>query len=166
MNEEDNSQWRGLDARTERLEDLTRELDELLRGSRRTKQTGLVADQERMELEVRKLNAVVFVDSTGKRGIAHDVDYLMDRRSGNDRREGFRWTFWGLILATLISSGTALLTNWDRIKNLLPKDHPGPLEMKIEKARRPRSPKKIFRLRVVPASDNGPTEEPKASEEP
>lgn len=160
MNEEENALWRGFDARLERLEDLVKELDELLRGSRRNKHSGMVADQDRMDLEIRKLNAVVFVDSTGKRGIAHDVDYLMDRRSGAERREGFKWTFWGLILATAISSLTGILTNLDKIKALLPKYHPGPLETQIDKAKRPRG-KTLYRVRRVQVE--APSEDTKDS---
>lgn len=143
--------WRGFESRLERLEDTVKELDELLRGSRKNKISGLITDSERMDDTLRKLNAVVFVDSTGKRGIAHDVDYLMDRRSGAERREGFKWTFWGLILATAISSLTALLTNLDKLKVILPAYRLDPLDQMIEKAKHPKSPKKIYRYRSVPA---------------
>ncbi len=164
MGDEEGLVWRGIDARLERIEDIVRELDELLRGSRKTKYTGLVADQERMELELRKLNAVVFVDSTGKRGIAHDIDVLMDRRSYSERREGIKWTFWGLILATVISSLTAILTNLDKLKSLMPLLRLSPLELKIERAKHPKSPKKLVRYRTVPrkapASPENPPSDP------
>lgn len=158
MNEDENVIWRGFEARIERLEDLIHELDELLRGSRKSKHSGIVADQERMELELRKLNAVVFVDSTGKRGIAHDVDYLMDRKSGAERREGFKWTFWGLILATLISSLSAILPNLDKIKNLWTKTPPFPWETRIVRVKH----KKIYRVRVVP--EQTPSDDTKESQ--
>ncbi len=157
MNEESNALWRGFEARLERLEDMVRDLDEVLRGDRHKKIFGLLPEYDRLDLEVRKLNAVVFVDSTGKRGIAHDVDYLMDRRSGQERREGFKWTFWGLILATIISSLAAVLTNLDKIKILLPVLRLSPLEEKIERARHPKG-KKVFRVRIAP-QEKAPSED-------
>lgn len=151
MNDDDNGFWRGFEARLERLEDLTKELDEVLRGSRRNRQSGLVADQEKLELEVRKLSAVVFVDSTGKRGIAHDVDVLMGRRRDKDETRGLRWQSWTAIVITLLGiMGKVILSNLPRIKQELLKVDP--LEKKIERAKHPKG-KKIYRIKVVPASE-------------
>jgi hypothetical protein len=60
----------------------------------------------------------------------------------------------------MISAMTALITNWDKILKILPQDHPGPVSQMIEKAKHPKSPKKIYRYRVVPASTPGETENP------
>lgn len=155
MSEEDVI-WRGLEARLERLEDIVKDLDETVRGSRRTKDPGLVADQDRMDHELRKLNAVVFTDSTGKHGLAHDVDVLMGRQAGVDRRSEFRWKYWAPTFLALLALVVTMLTNLDKIKSNLPKYHPGPLEAQIDQAKRPRG-KKLVRYRRVqnPPSANG-----------
>lgn len=157
MNEDENAIWRGFEARFERLEDIVRDMDEILRGDRRSKTIGLLAEQDRHDQELRKLNAVVFLDSTGKRGLAHDVDVLMERRSGQEKRMELRWGFWTAIIVAVISAATAILTNLDQIKKNLPMNHPSTLEQKIERAKHPKSPKKIYIYRHVQAeapSDN------------
>jgi len=151
VNGDDNAIWRGIESRLEHLEDIIRELDEILRGDRKRKIVGLLAEWDRHDHELRKLNAVVFVDSTGKRGLAHDVDYLMDRRSGQERREQFKWGFWTAIAVALISSTTMLLTNWEKVQKILPKQKLSPLEKKIERAKHPTG-KKIYKVRIIPAT--------------
>lgn len=163
MNDEENALWRGFEARIERLEDIARDFDEVLRGDRRKRIIGLLAEHDRMDKELTKLNAVVFMDSTGKHGLAHDVDVLMDRRTGKDRRSQFLWGFWTAITVAVISSGTAILTNWDKIKANLPKYHPGPLEQKIEQAKRPKG-KTLYKVRHVQAE--APSESTKESNPP
>ncbi len=159
MNEDENAFWRGFEARLERVEDIVRDLDAILRGDRRSKTIGLLAEQDRHDQELRKLNAVVFMDSTGKHGLAHDVDVLMERRSGQERRTELRWGFWTAIIVALISSGAAVLTNLDKIKNLFPVEHLGIVEQKIEKARHPKG-KKIYRYRIVPPPEAVPEKAP------
>ncbi len=156
MDDDSSVLWRGLESRLERVEDITSGLDEILRGNRRKKIIGLLEEQDRMDADLRKLMAVVFQDSTGKRGLAHDVDVLMDRRSGEDRRSQLKWGFWTAIIVAAMTSATALLTNWDKILKSLPKHNPSPLEKKIEKARHPKSPKKIYRFRIVPPPSEDP----------
>lgn len=162
MNEEDNSLWRGFEARLERLEDIVRDLDESLRGDRRRRLIGLLAEHSKLEDSVTKLNAVVFMDSTGKHGLAHDVDVLMGRQTGADRRSEFRWKYWIPTLLALLAMTVTVLTNLDKIKKNLPVDHPGPLEKKIEQAKHPRG-KKIYHLRVTshppePSQEKAPSE--------
>ena len=150
MDDEENALWRGFEARLERLEDIIRELDEILRGDRRRKIVGLLADQDRMDLELRKLNAVVFTDSTGKHGLAHDVDVLMGRQAGVDRRSEFRWKYWMPTVLALLALAATILTNLDKIKANLPQYHPAPLEAKIDQARHPKG-KTLYRVRRVQA---------------
>lgn len=159
MNEDENAIWRGFEARLERIEDIVHDLDEILRGDRRSKTIGLLAEQDRHDQELRKLNAVVFVDSTGKHGLAHDVDVLMERRSGQERRMELRWGFWTAIIVALISSGAAILTNLDKLKSLFPVEHLGIVEQKIERARHPKG-KKIYRYRNVPPPEADPEKVP------
>ncbi len=158
MNDEDQPIWRGFEARLERLEDLVRDLDESLRGDRRHRIIGLLGEHSKLEELVTKLNAVVFMDSTGKHGLAHDVDVLMGRQSGADRRSEFRWKYWIPTLLALLAMAVTILTNLDKIRQNLPTDHPGPLEKKIEQARHPRG-KKIYRTRIISAEPSENTKE-------
>lgn len=140
--------WRGFEARLERLEDIVKDLDETVRGSRRTKDPGLVAEQDRMAYDLRKLNAVVFTDSTGKHGVAHDVDVLMGRQAGVDRRSEFRWKYWMPTLLSLLALAVTFLANLDKIRQNLPSYHPGPLEQKIDQAKHPKG-KILYRVHHV-----------------
>lgn len=157
MNEEENAIWRGFESRLERLEDIVRDIDEILRGDRRKRMVGLLSEQDRMDTELRKLNAVVFTDSTGKHGLAHDVDVLMGRQAGSDRRSEFRWKYWMPTLLALLALSVTILTNLDKIKANLPKDHPGPLEQEIERSKHPKG-KKIVRVRIV-HQDEAPSDD-------
>lgn len=160
MNEDDNVIWRGFEARIERLEDIVQDLDASLRGDRRQKIIGLLADWDRHDSELRRLNAVVFTDSTGKHGLAHDIDVLMGRQAGADRRSEFRWKYWIPTLLALLAMAVTILTNLDQIKKNLPKDHPGPLERQIEEAKHPKG-RRIVRIRHVQAE--APSDDTKES---
>lgn len=146
QNEEENVIWRGFEARIERLENLVQALNDVIEGNRHRRIIGLASEQDRMDLELRKLNAVVFTDSTGKHGLAHDVDVLMGRQAGADRRSEFRWKYWAPTLLALLALTTTILTNLDKIKANLPLYHPGPLEAKIDQAKHPKG-KVIYRIR-------------------
>lgn len=167
MSDEDfNAIWRGFEARIERLEDLQKELEETVKGSRRSKVTGLVSDSDRFDTELRRLNAVVFMDSSGKHGLAHDVDVLMGRQVGSDRRSEFRWKYWMPTILAILAMTLTILVNLDKIKTNFPKLHLSPLEQKIEKAKHPKG-RKIVKVRLVPRptqpQENPPSESIKES---
>jgi hypothetical protein len=148
MDNEENALWRGFEARIERLEDMVRELDEALRGSRHKRVIGLLPEYDRMDSEVRKLNAIIFMDSTGKHGLAHDVDVLMGRQAGVDRRSEFRWKYWIPTLLAVLAMIVTVLTNLGKIKENFPKYHPAPLEKAIDQAKHPKG-KTLYRVRRV-----------------
>lgn len=160
MNEDENALWRGFESRLERVEDVVQELDVSLRGDRRRKIIGLLADWDRHDEALRRLNAVVLGDAAGSKGMAHDVDLLMDRRSGKERRSDFIWKNWIPTLLALLALGLTILTNWDQIKQRFPTDHPGPLEKKIEQAKHPKG-KTLYKVHHVPAE--APSESTKES---
>jgi len=150
MSDEDfNVIWRGFEARLERLEDLVKELDQTVRGSRRTKDPGLIAEADRFDHELRRLNAVVFTDATDTHGLVHDVNVLMGRQVGSDRRSEFRWKYWMPTMLAILAMILTILVNLDKIKANLPKYHPSPLEKKIDRAKHPRG-RKIVKIRVIP----------------
>ena len=146
MNEENNAERERLNDKLNDLQDRIRELEITLHGKRA--KTGLLAEYERHDQLLARLYAVIWQDPTGQKGILHDIDVLMGRAQNRTASAQYKWQFWGLILATMISSGVALVASWDKVQKILPKDHPGILEQKIERARHPRG-KKIIRVKVV-----------------
>lgn len=131
----------------EDLQEKVKDHDVILNGERG--KTGIIAEYDRHDEKLTRLYAVVFQDPTGQKGLLHDVDYLMGRKSRREESRQYRWQAWGLIAATIISSVTTLILGWDKIQKILPKYHPGPLEQKIDQARHPKSTRKIYRYRVI-----------------
>lgn len=144
MNEDEN-----LNGKIEDCQDRIRELEITLHGKRA--KTGLLSEYERHDELLRRLYAVIWQDPTGQKGILHDIDILMERRKDKVQGAQYKWQFWGLILATAISSGAALLTNLDKIKTLFPKLPQTELQKLDQKVRHPKSGKTIIHYRVVPS---------------
>ena len=140
------------------LQDRIRELEITLHGKR--SDPGLLAEYKRHDELLARLYAVIWQDPTGQKGILHDIDVLMGRAKSKGEASALKWQSWTAIIVAIIMSTASLWTNLDKILALLPKDHPGPLERKIEQARHPKG-KKIYRIRVVPASEtpSDPTKE-------
>lgn len=152
MNEDENVIWRGLEARIERTEDKIAEHDDLLNGNRSKKLIGLSQEQDRMDLELRKINAVLFQDSTGQKGMIHDVDFLMGRRKYDNQSRELIWKFVTEVVIKMLALVGVLLLGWDKLEGLYKKiiqQKPSPLEQKIEQAKHPKSPKKLYRYRTV-----------------
>lgn len=115
-----------------------RELDIVLRGERG--KSGLVAEYDRHDEKLTKLYAVIFQDSTGQKGIIHEVDVLMGRKAYKDQARPYKWEFWKAIIVAMITSGgvVGLMTHWSQIKAWLPKERPDKVEQMIENARNPK----------------------------
>ena len=163
MNEEDNPLWKGLDARTERLEHLVQELNDIVQGNRYRKIIGLVSEQDRMDLDLRKINAVLFQDPTGQKGLLHDVDVLMGRRKYDNQSRELKWKFATEVVIKILALVGVLLLGWDKLEGLYKKmvnQKPSQLEAKIEKAKHPKG-KTLYRVRVVPAE--APSDDTKES---
>lgn len=170
MNDEEQALWRGFEARLERLEHLVQELSDVVDGNRHRKIIGLSPEQDRMDLDIRKINAVLFQDPTGQKGLLHDVDVLMGRRKDLSQSRELKWKFATEVVIKILALIGILLMGWDKMEGLYQKilhQKPSLLEQKIEKAKHPKSPKKLYRVRVVPASSANTTEtEPKMPSEP
>lgn len=149
----------------EDVQDRVKEFDAILRGERG--HGGLISEYERHDEMLTRLYAVIIQDSTGKKGLLHDVDHLMGRKSFSERTIQFRWQSWTAIAVAVIGAAAANLQSLEKIAKKFLKEKPGILEQKIEKAKRPRG-KKIIRYRVVPAPASAPSAaiptEPKPSE--
>lgn len=162
MGDQENPEWRDrVDSIVlyDRLEDLrarVKELERVMSGGK----DSLRSEYRRHDQDLVRINAVLFQDPTGQKGLLHDVDVLMGRRREKDESRGFKWQFWGVILAATIGALAGILPNLARIKKTLTRI--GPLERKIDQARHPHSPHKLYRVRHVqesPVSDSGtPTE--------
>ncbi len=163
MNEDDNPLWKGLDARIERLEHLVQEIHDVVQGNRYRKIIGLATEQDRMDLELRKINAVLFQDPTGQKGLLHDVDVLMGRRKYDNKTTELKWKFATEVVIKILALVGVLLLGWDKMEALYKRilnQKPAPLEAKIEKAKHPKG-KPIYKVHIV--SDEAPSENTKES---
>ncbi len=145
----------------EDLQDRLRELDSILKGERG--RGGLISEYERHDALLTRIYAVLWQDATGQKGMLHDVDTLMGRRSHRERSSEFKWKFWTAVIVAIISSGGLLLSQWTEIKKvMLP---PPALAKKINQAKRPKG-KPIYRVRVISPTPSDATKESPPSPPP
>lgn len=124
------------------LEDLDEKLDQLdnlLRGDPVKETGGIIEQLHDLHTAVSKLSAAVFMDSTGKLGLVHDVDVLMGRRSDREKSAARMWTFWTAVATAAISSGALLLTKWDVVSKFFKPGQPDKVEQMIENVKHPKS---------------------------
>lgn len=136
-----------LDGRLDVLEEKLGELDDVLRGNAKEELEGLLAQVHTLEVVVARLNAVIFMDSTGKKGLQHDVQVL---QSGELTQEQ-RWKFWTAIVVAIISFAGLLLTNWDRLSGFLTmQGKTSELEQIVDHATHPKVKHRRYKI-AVPA---------------
>lgn len=81
---------------------------------------------------------------------------------------GFKWEFLTKVTVQLLILAGFLILGWDKLEGLYQKiihQEPSLLEKKIERARHPKSPKKMYRVRVVPSGATSETPSVEPSEE-
>lgn len=140
-----------LNARVDEIEETLTELDEVLRGDRQQKIGGILARMHDLENQLARLNAVIFVDSTGKKGLQHEVQIL---QSG-ERTMEYRWKFWTSIVVAVISLLGLLVTNWDKILGyLIHSKKSDPVEQMLNRAKRSKHRTTIIRYRYVAPSES------------
>lgn len=142
-----------LDRRIEEMEDSIDEVDRTVRGDPGNMRSGMISRLERQEEMIAKLNAVIFMDAAGEKGLYEEFKRL---RRGEARSE-IHWKFLTAVVVASISTIGLLLTNWDRLKGLWPKDKPDKLEVMIENARHPKSRRRHYVIRENP--DDGTAKE-------
>lgn len=91
------------------LKDQARDQEITLHGER--KHTGLVSEYERHDGLLTHLNSVIFMDSTGKKGLVHEVEAL---KRGDSRME-YHWKFLTAVAVALLYIITHVVMNWDKI---------------------------------------------------
>lgn len=143
----------------EEIQDKLEDIDDLLRGDPVNQTEGILEQLHGMRIELSRLNSTIFMDSTGKRGVAHDVDVLMGRRSLREQSLQFKWQFWTAITVATISAGALVLTQWKEIKEVLPIIHlTKSSQIKPQKVRKlKKPPKKDLPLIFEPASEPNQT---------
>lgn len=104
--------------RLDDLESARDDVDLVLRGDATTNQDGLIQELHELQKEVARLNSVVFMDATGQKGIAHDVDVLMGRKSKRDETRRSFLLFWGSIMAAIITTTGVILTRWSSLPKI------------------------------------------------
>lgn len=96
-----NAGQRVLEDAVRSLERIVTGMDSLLRGDIEKDTDGIIARLHDIETTTRQIRAVLFVDSTGKKGLIHDVQDLQGRRE--DKRA--RWVNISAVLVALLTSG-------------------------------------------------------------
>ena len=109
-----NAGQRVLETSVRQLEQIVSGMDSLIRGDVEKETDGLIARLHDIEGSLRELRAVLFVDSTGKKGLIHDVNELQGRRESRKAT----WINVTAIVVALISSGflghfwSAIVASW------------------------------------------------------
>jgi len=142
--------------RIDGISDKLEEIDDLLRGDPVTQAEGILEQLHGMRIELSRLNSTIFMDSTGKRGVAHDVDVLMGRRSQRDQSVQYKWQFWAMVIGAAITAGTTILVKWKEIKEALPIIHLS----KQPQSQSIRRPKKKLPIKPSPAISAPPSDLP------
>lgn len=104
-----------LDGRLDVVEEKLDGLDDVLRGNPKEGIGSLIAQVDAMENQINTLRSVIFVDSTGKKGLQHDVAELLSE----ERKQEFKWKFWAPVIVAFISLIGSAIINWDRISAYL-----------------------------------------------
>lgn len=117
-----NSGQRSQDEKLKHLEEGQEDLDNTLHGDT---DSGLIGRIEDLETEVARLNAVIFQDASGKKGLHHDILMVLEGRE--DRRLG--WGNITKIVVALIMAGLVGRFYGDLVKAVMPKPKP-PVERK------------------------------------
>ena len=117
-----NSGQRSQDEKLEKLEDSQEEVEAVLHGET---DSGLIGRIEDLEVEVSRLNAVIFQDALGKKGLHHDIQAIL---AGREDRRDSRGN-WTKIVVAIITSG-ALGLFWKDIQSFLNKTNTGPKHTK------------------------------------
>jgi len=109
------------------------EIDSQLRGNPLSEQSGLVGRLEQIERTVAKIDAVLFMDPSGTKGLVHDFNEL---KVGREDRRGL-WKNLTAIIIAGISSG--LIGHfWENIQAYFSKPTRDPVEQMIENAKHPK----------------------------
>lgn len=123
-------------------------LDRIIRGDYQNDRDGLISRFESMEKDLSRLNAVIFQDSTGKKGLVATVDALVSGRMDKVER---RKSNVAIVVAIITTLGL-ILTNLDRIGDfwlrMFPKGKPTEIERIIEKGEHPHTTR-IHPRRVI-----------------
>jgi hypothetical protein len=137
-----NSGQRSQDEKLAKLDAAQDEQDSLLHGDT---DSGLIGRIEDVEAEVRRLNAVVFMDALGNKGLHHDIKALLDRRE--DRRTG--WGNITKIIVAVITSGAVGLF-WQDIRTFVLKRTTDPVDQAIDRAKHPKGKHRHVIIRELP----------------
>lgn len=104
--------------RLDDVEDKLDELDRTVRGDVERETGGLIERLHRQETEIAKLNAVVFMDAAGEKGLQEAVKELKRR----EKNAGYRWKFWTAIVGFLLTLTGLIFTNLDRLTEMWRRD--------------------------------------------
>lgn len=136
-----------IDRRTDILEESVERLDAILRGDPSDMRSGILGRLEHMEDLVARLNAVIFMDSAGEKGL---IEQFRKIQRG-DTQSGYRWQLMIAIVGFAAATATAIFTNLDKIERFFSRSSKDPIHEMVEKAKRPKS--RHRRSKVAPPPD-------------
>ncbi len=147
------------------LEKLTRKsdkIDRILRGDPGRNIKGLIEAINHLDTEINKFNRIFDKDYLGHGGLVSFITYIYERerehQQANEIHAGYKWGFWGLILAALIGAAAAILTNKDQLEKWWEHPHLTHLEEKIENAKHPKSRHRHVVIREEPPETDTETQ--------
>ncbi len=147
-----NSAQSTTDMELAKIERQLTEIDDILRGDKQNKIDGLIPDNNFLKKEINKFNQIFNKDYLNHGGLVSFITYIHDRekdRQENERESrGYKWGFWGVILAAVIGAAAVILTNKEQIEKWWAHPKLAPLEQTIEKAKHPKG-KKIVKVHVI-----------------
>jgi len=119
--------------------------------------------REELKKELREIRNAINGDAAGYPGMRQDLAELKGERSRKDMRTGYRWNFWTALIPVMVAQSVILIglliVNWGALEAFWNKHNKlGPLEQRIERAKHPKSPRKIYVPRIVPAKAEEPAE--------
>ena len=136
--------------------------DLILRGDPARNKEGLIEAVNSLRNEINKFNRIFDKDYLGHGGLVSFITFVYEREHDREeaRREGrgYKWGFWGVILAALIGAAAVVLTNKDQLEKWWTRSRVSPFERRVDKAKHQKKKKST---RVIPedAPDEPPAED-------
>lgn len=152
------SAQKSADVDLERIHRELAKLDRILRGDPSRDIQGIVEGLNRLGSEINKFNRIFDKDYLGHGGLVSFITFVYERERERweSKREsrGYKWGFWGMILAAVIGAVALILTNKDQIEKWWKHPHLAPLETKIERAKHPKARHRHVVIREAPTDES------------
>jgi hypothetical protein len=150
-----NSAQKSADTDLHKLKKQQEKVDKILRGDPERNLESLIEAVNHLKNEVNKFNRIFDKDYLGHGGLQSFITYVYNELKKRDKAQelttGYKWGFWGMVVAAVIGAVALFMTQKDQLEKWLPKNHPTVLDMKLENAKHPRSHRRRVVVHIVPA---------------